>query len=388
MEKPIWLNKTNFPYNNLRINPGLRHSVRLRTSFSCKTHDKTEFQNVQIKIVQNSNGIHSQSLVFLNELRNLYVRQLPKMGNSYITRLVFDYGAETQFILYNGKVTGAVTSKLFKEERFVEVVFLSVDAYIQGSGFGRLIINYLKSTLQVYGFKDILACADLEAVNFFRKQGFNDKEIAVEPERWLRRIKDYTGIQLCHCIVDQRIDYFRYHSIVKKQIEKVEEIYGKKFISYPKELKNIFKPYIQSPNIKCISYDQIKKVTDDVFEPPSSEKKLKDIKKKIENIMAELEEDQKLSSIFTYPVTEIIAPGYFSVINRPMDFLTIRKRLNINTDYFYKRPEMFASDIVLIADNCRLYNQPGSSYTNTADILISKFKVLYKEFFPDYPYFV
>jgi hypothetical protein len=57
------------------------------------------------------------------------------------------------------------------------------------------------------------------------------------------------------------------------------------------------------------------------------------------------------SGIFAYPVTEDIAPGYFSIIKHPMDLSTISTNL-----FGYKSLEEFSSDVELMLNNCMKYN--------------------------------
>ena len=62
------------------------------------------------------------------------------------------------------------------------------------------------------------------------------------------------------------------------------------------------------------------------------------------------------TSIFKYPVSAEIAPTYSSVIKNPMDFSTIREKILKSK---YKNIEEFKSDVDLIWENCRTFNQGG-----------------------------
>jgi hypothetical protein len=101
-------------------------------------------------------------------------------------------------------------------------------------------------------------------------------------------------------------------------------------------------------------------------------------------LLDSLKEDQTFAAVFGRPVTEEIAPGYFTIIKRPMDFLTIEKRLLGYPDY-YKRPEVFAADIQLMCDNCKKFNTPDTTYYKSAVDLMKKFRELNEATFPDYP---
>ena len=50
-------------------------------------------------------------------------------------------------------------------------------------------------------------------------------------------------------------------------------------------------------------------------------------------------------------------PDYYSVINNPMDMETIKKRIKSNS---YKTLKKFKSDVILMFENCKAYNEPTS----------------------------
>lgn len=58
------------------------------------------------------------------------------------------------------------------------------------------------------------------------------------------------------------------------------------------------------------------------------------------------------------------APDYYSIIKNPMDFGTIKKKLE---GLSYSDYEDFHSDMLLVRDNCRLYNPPGSVVRRDCD---------------------
>lgn len=60
---------------------------------------------------------------------------------------------------------------------------------------------------------------------------------------------------------------------------------------------------------------------------------------------------------FLTPVKEEEAPGYFSIINEPMDLSTARSKLDSGA---YRTVTEFISDILLIFKNCRVYNAEGT----------------------------
>ncbi|RKO90521.1 Bromodomain-containing protein, partial [Blyttiomyces helicus] len=69
---------------------------------------------------------------------------------------------------------------------------------------------------------------------------------------------------------------------------------------------------------------------------------------------------------FAQPVTEQLAPEYFSIISHPMDFSTVTRK---NENYEYKTVEAFEEDVLLIFSNCMKYNRADTLYYKAADRL-------------------
>ena len=113
-------------------------------------------------------------------------------------------------------------------------------------------------------------------------------------------------------------------------------------------------------------------------------RKMETFRNKFISILNELKSDSFFSVVFSRPVTEEIAPSYFTLIKKPIDFWTIEKRLTRFPDY-YKRPEVFASDINLMCENCKKFNTPDTNYYKAAVDLMKKFRQLYDEEFPEFP---
>ena len=395
-EDLIWLKRSPY-YTNLRINAGLRHCSRIHTKPAAFRKKADFFATEQIKIVKNNHKAEDQELILLNECKNIFGKQLPEMGNHYISRLVFDFKAETVLILANGVVCAAITSRLFPEEEFIEIAFVAVESNYQERGFGRLVMSYLKQSMQVYPYLDFIACADNDAVEFFKKMGFNLKEIQIDPKRWVKRIKDYTGVSLAHCKINLDVDYMNLRDVTKKQIKYLENKIGKHFVTFPAVIAEAYKQDKYSPTIASISLPEAieliapkeereKHDIDPYLEElvKDYDKNMADLNWKINLIMNDLESDRELNEVFGRPVTEQIAANYFNEIHHPMDFLTIRRRLERFPDY-YKTPQMFASDIILIEKNCKTFNSSDTIFYEIANRLKSQFKKLYPAKFPNQP---
>lgn len=70
---------------------------------------------------------------------------------------------------------------------------------------------------------------------------------------------------------------------------------------------------------------------------------------------------------FAWPVTDDIAPGYSSIITRPMDFSTIRQKIDDNE---YTSVSEFSEDFKLMCENAIRYNHSETVYHKAAKKLL------------------
>jgi histone acetyltransferase len=327
----------------------------------------------------------------LCDAKNLICKQLPNMGASYVTRLVYDINAESVMVVHKGAIVGIISSRLFPEQKFIEIVFCAVNSNLQGGGYGRLVMAFLKTVIQAKGLYDILTCADNDAVGSFKKQGFNEKEIRMEPDRWIGYIKDYDWVTLVHCPISPELDYLNFsEDVLGKQLRWLEQKVGIHVVSkaipefdpslpgLPHGVYNLsvglpmllsrYAPHLRSPGVLSLmnAYDAQMSV----------------LKSKLFKILNGLKSDQKNAEIFRRPVTEDIAPDYFESILSPMDLFSIENRLRRYDDY-YKRPEIFAIDVKLMCDNAKQFNPADSPFYRNAVELYRRFRRLYNEEFPE-----
>ncbi|XP_014237505.1 transcription initiation factor TFIID subunit 1 [Trichogramma pretiosum] len=98
---------------------------------------------------------------------------------------------------------------------------------------------------------------------------------------------------------------------------------------------------------------------------------LSTILEEIVNVMRE----QKEYLPFAFPVNSKLVPDYHRIVGRPMDLQTIRENLRQKK---YQSREAFLADVLLIKDNCTLYNGPKHPLTHTAqkmlDFCVSEIK--------------
>ncbi|XP_072767528.1 bromodomain-containing protein 7 isoform X1 [Anoplolepis gracilipes] len=70
---------------------------------------------------------------------------------------------------------------------------------------------------------------------------------------------------------------------------------------------------------------------------------------------------------FAWPVTDSIAPGYSQIITNPMDFSTIKQKIDDNN---YQNLQEFVDDFKLMCDNAMTYNHSDTIYYKAAKKLL------------------
>jgi len=82
------------------------------------------------------------------------------------------------------------------------------------------------------------------------------------------------------------------------------------------------------------------------------------------------------SSIFQNPVDpdKLGIPDYFDIIKNPMDFATIKNRINSN---YYHHLQEYLDDIALTFQNCILYNGESSTVGKMCKSVMEEFKKQY-----------
>ncbi|KAI6241214.1 Bromodomain protein [Aphelenchoides fujianensis] len=84
---------------------------------------------------------------------------------------------------------------------------------------------------------------------------------------------------------------------------------------------------------------------------------------------------------FTTPVQPSVAPDYFKIINTPMDFSAMQKKLDRDE---YASIEDLRKDVQLIAENAMAYNKPNTVYYLAAQKLLAVAKYYFSEAFLEY----
>ncbi|XP_024086406.1 bromodomain-containing protein 7 isoform X2 [Cimex lectularius] len=86
----------------------------------------------------------------------------------------------------------------------------------------------------------------------------------------------------------------------------------------------------------------------------------------IEYLQRQLEKRDP-QQFFAWPVTDQIAPGYSKTISHPMDFSTMRQKLEDNA---YPTLTDYINDFKLMCNNAMTYNQPDTIYYKSAKRLL------------------
>ncbi|CAH1781802.1 unnamed protein product [Owenia fusiformis] len=84
--------------------------------------------------------------------------------------------------------------------------------------------------------------------------------------------------------------------------------------------------------------------------------------------------DINAASWFTRPVNPEEAPGYYKIIKNPMDFGTIKRKLEVGQ---YQNFEAFHEDMLLVRDNCYRYNPPGHDARKDGEEVFSFYEIEY-----------
>uniref|UniRef100_A0A3Q3LAT5 Bromodomain containing 7 n=1 Tax=Mastacembelus armatus TaxID=205130 RepID=A0A3Q3LAT5_9TELE len=83
------------------------------------------------------------------------------------------------------------------------------------------------------------------------------------------------------------------------------------------------------------------------------------------------------SAFFSFPVTDLIAPGYSSIIKRPMDFSTMKDRVKKES---YQSLDELKVDFRIMCENAMIYNKPETIYHKAArKLLHSGMKIMSQE---------
>lgn len=302
----------------------------------------------EFAVVHNDRKI--ENMVQLLHLRNLFSKALVKMPRDYVVRMIFDRRHYT-FAMYreNGTIVGGLCYRPFTDRGFAEVVFLAISQGDQVKGKGTRLMNFFKEYCKhELGIHYLLTYADNFAIGYFKKQGFSS-EIALPASLWKGYIKDYDGGTMMGCRIYQHIDY----RDISKSMRDVIKDACTTLLNLPNEIK--VHPGLtqfpvhpnQIPGVEI--YGRYFSAIDEGWTSRNGT-----THGQISSLLnAAVKEPFSLP--FREPVSDVVVPGYSTVIKDPMDLSTMRLK---NEKRLYTTRNDLRLDVKLMIDNCVLFNGP------------------------------
>jgi histone acetyltransferase len=244
-------------------------------------------------------------------------------------------------------------------------------------------MNLLKQEGARTGIEYYITYADNYAIGYFKKQGFT-KTIAMPKGRYQGLIKDYDGGTMMECYVHPSIDFTRIPQMLSAQ---------RKFILDRIRIKaNSHKVYEPLPKDFSPNWEGVSRANEAAARAMAIPGMLdagwtmaellvatgqgKDVDRAKTALKSELlgmvrkVEEQQFAWPFREPVDTTEVKDYLEVIKEPIDISTIDKR--IRKGDHYKSKQMLYADLMLMVNNCKLYNEPESTYVQCA-VSLEKF---------------
>lgn len=355
--------------------------------------------NINCRVITNDGK--PENYVLLTALKNIFQKQLPKMPREYITRLIYDRNHKSLLILRPATgeeqkklakceeddgstpltpevkevlkmvVVGGITYKGFIDRGFIEIVFCAISSTEQVKGYGSYLMNHMKEQAKREGplVQHFLTYADNYAVGYFQKQGFT-KDITLDRSIWVGFIKDYDGGTLMQCTMVPGIDYLNVYSQLFQQklalLRVIEARIGCSKVFPGLSKSSASRKPTEIPGVVEAGWsEELAQLAKDLAAQTSAQ----DQRTRLYVVLKPLLNDlihHPASWPFRKPVDPNEVPDYLSVITSPMDLSTMSKRLE---NEYYKSIAEFTADLKLIADNCRKYNDPDTTYYKNANIL-------------------
>ncbi|CAB52569.1 Histone acetyltransferase gcn5 [Schizosaccharomyces pombe] len=329
---------------------------------------------IQFRVVSNDDT--ADSMIMLTGLKNIFMKQLPKMPKEYITRLIYDRNHLSMTIVKdNLHVVGGITYRPFEQRGFAEIVFCAIASNEQVRGYGSHLMNHLKDYVRgTTTIQHFLTYADNYAIGYFKKQGFT-KEITLDKSIWVGYIKDYEGGTLMQCTMIPKIKYLEANLILAIQkaavVSKINRI-TRSNVVYPG--LDVFKDgpaHIEPSQVPGLMEVGWCKEMEELSKKPRP----KPFFAVLEMLFTEMQ-NHPSSWPFMQPVSKEDVPDYYEVIEHPMDLSTMEFRLRNNQ---YESVEEFIRDAKYIFDNCRSYNDSNTTYYKNADRLEKFFQKKLRE---------
>jgi len=332
-----------------------------------------------------------ESMIKLVGLKSLFAKQLPKMPRAYIARLVFDRRHTSLAILSDNpavkdsdeEIIGGICYRAFPEMRFGEIAFCAINATHQVKGYGTKLMNLLKKIGAETGIEYFITYADNYAIGYFKKQGFT-KSVSMPKGRYFGLIKDYDGGTLMECYIHPSIDFTRIPQMIEAQrafiMSRVEEYTNSRQVYDPLpkdfsvDLEGVSRANhaaaraMAIPGIKEAGWTLADLIAA-TGQGKEADRQKSALKSELLAMVRKIEE-QQFSWPFREPVDTNEVKDYLDIVKQPIDLSTIDKR--IRQDNHYRSKQMLFADLMLMVNNCKLYNDEGSVYTQCA-VSLEKF---------------
>jgi len=362
-----------------------------------KTKNKNSNPYDNLKYIMVRNDGQPESLIKLVALKSLFSRQLPKMPRPYIARLVFDRKHISLVILNDDPATkdtdeeviGSICYRPFKDMRFAEIAFCAVNASHQVKGYGTKLMNLVKKEGARTGIEYFITYADNYAIGYFKKQGFT-KTISMPKGRYQGLIKEYDGGTMMECYVHPSIDFTRIPEMLAAQRKFILNRIKLKALSHKvtyDPLPKNWKPHLEGVSranesaARALAVPGMIEAGWTIADLIATTGQGKDLDRAKNALKSELMaivrkvEDQQFSWPFREPVDTNEVKDYLEIIKEPIDLLTIDKR--IRKGEHYKSKKMLYADLMLMVNNCKLYNDEASTYMQCATNLERFLKTLF-----------
>ena len=287
-------------------------------------------------------------------------------------------------------IIGGICFRAYPEMRFAEIAFCAVSASQQVKGYGTKLMNLFKMYAINIGIEYFITYADNYAIGYFKKQGFT-KVVQMPKARYQGLIKDYDGGTIMECYVHPSVDYTRVAEMVAMQrqfiLERIKaerQLTKSDKVVYPALRPDFATNTTESTTVnrsrgeaycnaqRALAIPGVSQagwtMSDLVYMMSSGTSKDSDQKKHLlkGELLMYINKviDQQFAWCFRDPVDTTEVTDYLSVISEPIDLKTMEKR--IRKGDWYKNKYMLYSDMMKMANNCKLYNGEGSQYYDYA----------------------
>uniref|UniRef100_A0A8C1QCL8 Bromodomain-containing protein 7-like n=1 Tax=Cyprinus carpio TaxID=7962 RepID=A0A8C1QCL8_CYPCA len=194
-----------------------------------------------------------------------------------------------------------------------------------------------------------------------------------------------TGSPSLESIYDDSVDYDKHKDKKKKKKKKDEKDRASPPVS-PVDKKKKMTKKRKGPDSVDPDWDEQSRtparssVSQDKPLTPSlartEEKEQTPLQEALSQLIRQLQRKDP-SAFFSFPVTDLIAPGYSLIIKRPMDFSTMKEKVKKEQ---YQSLEELKLDFKVMCENAMIYNKPETIYYKAAKKLLhSGMKILSKE---------